>query len=466
MPDWVKHAIWWQVYPLGFASAEAASEPGGDGAQPVTHRLGQLTAWLDYAVQLGASGLALGPIFASQTHGYDTTDHYRIDPRLGDERDFAALAEAAHARGLRVLLDGVFHHVGRGFPAFQRVLEQGPAAPEASWFRLTWPPDWQPGTGPEYGTFEGHEALVALNHGEPAVASYVAGVMNYWLDAGADGWRLDAAYAVPPAFWAEVVPQVRDAHPRAYLVGEVIHGDYPEFVAASGLDSVTQYELWKAIWSALNDRNLFELGHALDRHNGFLETFVPLTFVGNHDVTRLASRLEDDRHLAHALAVLLTAGGTPAIYYGDEQAFRGVKEERAGGDDEIRPAFPGLPDDLAPGGWPVYRLHQDLIGLRRRHPWLHRAQTTMLHLANELMIYRVAAGEAGGGGEAGAGGGMGAGGGTVEQSLVVALSLEDQEVRAGVPGASESLAGPGTLAGAGGPGAQVILPPHGWAILA
>jgi cyclomaltodextrinase len=290
--------------------------------------------------------------------------------------------------------------------------------------------------------------------------------MNYWLDAGADGWRLDAAYAVPPAFWAEVVPQVRDAHPRAYLVGEVIHGDYPEFVAASGLDSVTQYELWKAIWSALNDRNLFELGHALDRHNGFLETFVPLTFVGNHDVTRLASRLEDDRHLAHALAVLLTAGGTPAIYYGDEQAFRGVKEERAGGDDEIRPAFPGLPDDLAPGGWPVYRLHQDLIGLRRRHPWLHRAQTTMLHLANELMIYRVAAGEAGGGGEAGAGGGMGAGGGTVEQSLVVALSLEDQEVRAGVPGASESLAGPGTLAGAGGPGAQVILPPHGWAILA
>ncbi len=100
----------------------------------------------------------------------------------------------------------------------------------------------------------------------------------------------------------------------------MIHGDYPAFVAASGLDSVTQYELWKAIWSALNDHNLFELGHALGRHNGFLDTFVPLTFVGNHDVTRLASRLEDGRHLAHALAVLLTVGGTPAIYYGDEQA--------------------------------------------------------------------------------------------------------------------------------------------------
>jgi cyclomaltodextrinase / maltogenic alpha-amylase / neopullulanase len=269
-------------------------------------------------------------------------------------------------------------------------------------------------------------------------------VMNHWLDAGADGWRLDAAYAVPAAFWAEVVPRVRARHPRAYLVGEVIHGDYPEFVAASGLDSVTQYELWKAIWSGLNDHNLFELGHALGRHNGFLETFAPLTFVGNHDVTRLASRLEDDRHLAHALAVLLTVGGTPAIYYGDEQAFRGIKEERAGGDDEIRPGFPGAPDELAPTGWPVYRLHQDLIGLRRRHPWLYRAQTEMLQLASEQMTYRVAAGG---------------------ESLVVALSLADEEVRAGVPGAREVLAGPGKLARAGGPDAQVILPAHGWAVL-
>ena len=175
--------------------------------------------------------------------------------------------------------------------------------------------------------------------------------------------------------------------------------------------------------------------------------------MGNHDVTRLASRLEDDRDFAHALAVLLTVGGTPAIYYGDEQAFRGIKEERAGGDDEIRPAFPGAPDDLAPGGWPIYRLHQDLIGLRRRHPWLHRAQTTMLHLASEQMIYRVTAPAA----EAAEGSGP---------SLLVALSLADQEVREAVPGAREGLAGPGALAGAGGPDAQVILPPHGWAILA
>jgi cyclomaltodextrinase len=143
----------------------------------------------------------------------------------------------------------------------------------------------------------------------------------------------------------------------------------------------------------------------------------------------------------------------PPSTTGDEQAFRGIKEERAGGDDEIRPAFPGDPDDLAPGGWPIYRLHQDLIGLRRRHPWLHRAQTTMLRLAAEQMIYRVSPPA----GKAAESGGPG---------LLVALNLADQEVREAVPGAREELAGPGRLAGAGGPDAQVILPPHGWAILA
>ena len=123
----------------------------------------------------------------------------------------------------------------------------------------------------------------------------------------------------------------------------MIHGDYAGFVRESGVDSVTQYELWKAIWSALNDRNFFELAWALDRHNAFLDAFVPQTFVGNHDVTRLASRLTRTRIIDHALAVLFACGGTPSIYAGDEQAFRGIKEDRLGGDDAIRPAFPAAP---------------------------------------------------------------------------------------------------------------------------
>ena len=440
MPSWVKHAVWWQVYPLGFVGAERDAR-GPD--QPVVHRLRGLIDWLDYARELGASGLALGPIFASETHGYDTVDHFRIDARLGDEGDFDALIAAAHDRGLRVLLDGVFNHVGRGHPAFRQVLAEGPSAPTASWFRLSWPDGAAAGTEPGYADFEGHRRLMALNHDDPAVVEYVAGVMRHWLARGADGWRLDAAYAVPTSFWARVLPSVRAAHPDAYVVGEVIHGDYAAAVHEGGLDSVTQYELWKAIWSALNDRNLFELAWALTRHNGYLESFAPLTFVGNHDVTRIASQLLDERHLTHALAVLFTVGGTPSVYAGDEQAFRGIKEHRPGGDDEIRPAFPAGPAELAAFGWETYRLHQRLIGLRRRHAWVYRAQTEVLTLANEHLVY--VARHAG-------------------DALIVALNVGGGPVALSVPNAQHLALGEGTLRDPG-PRAQVGLPAHGWAVL-
>jgi glycosidase len=203
--------------------------------------------------------------------------------------------------------------------------------------------------------------------------------MEHWLDRGVDGWRLDAAYAVEPAFWKAAMDRMRGRHPAAWFVGEVIQGSYPDFLAESGLDAVTQYELWKAIWSSINDGNFFELAWALERHASF---GLPMTFVGNHDVTRIASRLDDPRHLAHALVVLFLASGVPSVYYGDEQAFRGVKEDRFGGDDAVRPAFPASPADLAPYGWPTYRLHERLIGFRRRHPWLATASLTPAHLTN------------------------------------------------------------------------------------
>ena len=432
--------MFWQIYPLGFTGAEAAASDRAG----VVHRLGHIKSWLDYAVELGASGLLLGPIFASSTHGYDTLDYFQIDPRLGDDADFDALIEAAHGRGLRVVLDGVFNHVGREFPLFRRAVAAGPDAPDTAWFRLSWPADHAPGQEPEYETFEGHRQLVALNHDEPAVAHHVARVMNHWLERGADGWRLDAAYAVPQRFWAQVLPQVRTEHPDVYVFGEVIHGDYAGFVRDTGVDAVTQYELWKAIWSALNDRNFFELAWALDRHNSWLDSFVPLTFVGNHDVTRIASALTDDRHLPHALVVLMTCGGTPSIYAGDEQAFRGIKEHRPGGDDAIRPAFPTAPADLAPFGWPTYRLHQDLIGMRRRHPWLHHARTRAVDLGNTHFIYEAFHGE---------------------RRLLVALNLTDAPVTRSVPRAGDIVAGNAACHHTGALQTQVTLPPHGWAIL-
>jgi glycosidase len=384
--NWADHAIVWHVYPLGFAGAEQRAIPAHD---PIRHRLGKLAAWLDYVVELGCNGLLLGPIFSSHTHGYDTVDHFRIDPRLGDEDDFDALVSAADQRGMRLILDGVFNHVGRGFPAFQAAVNGGPGTPAARWFKL----DHESG---EFSVFEGHHHLVEFDHDEPAVLGYVIEVMNHWLGRGAGGWRLDAAYAVPPSFWGKALPAVRESFPDAWFLGEMIHGDYAAYAAESGLDSITQYEVWKAIWSSLNDRNFFELDHALGRHNDFLDGVRAQTFVGNHDVTRLASQLNDERHIGHALAVLFCVGGVPSVYYGDEQAFRGLKEHREGGDDEIRPTFPASPGDLLPDGWRTYRTHQRLIGFRRRHPWLARARTVTEHLTPSAIALRVMSSVAGG----------------------------------------------------------------------
>lgn len=409
--SWVAHVIWWQVYPLGFVGAFPADQPSGPGE----HRLRRLVDWLDHAIALGASGIALGPIFASRTHGYDTTDHYRIDPRLGDDADFDDLIDQAHRRGLRVLLDGVFNHVGVEFG--------GPA----HWFSGE--------------SFEGHSELRTLNHDNPEVVDYVVDVMAHWLQRGADGWRLDAAYIVPQRFWSDVLPSVRERHPDAWFVGELIHGDYAAVVDAAGFDSATQYELWKAIWSSLNDGNFFELDWALQRHNEFLGSFAPLTFIGNHDVTRIASRLQRPEHLAHALVLLLTVGGVPGIYAGDEFGLRGVKEERYGGDDAVRPEFASPPVQLDENGAQVWALHQYLIGLRRRHPWLHGASTAAVLLENRHYVYRSSCGD---------------------DALLVALNIDDAPLRvdtARVQVVAGSSAPPQEVVDA------VVVEPHGWRIL-
>ncbi|MDO5501343.1 MAG: alpha-amylase family glycosyl hydrolase, partial [Propionibacteriaceae bacterium] len=185
----LEHAIWWQVYPLG-----AVGAPIREQAEPA-HRLGRLVNWLDHAVELGCNGLLLNPIFASVSHGYDTTDHYRIDPRLGDDADFAHLVEETSARGMHIVLDGVFNHVA----ATHHLVESRPDM-------IRWDGDRPKG-------WEGHGDLVELNHDHPEVRAMVADIMTHWLRRGAAGWRLDVAYAVPADFWRDVIGRVRAEFP-------------------------------------------------------------------------------------------------------------------------------------------------------------------------------------------------------------------------------------------------------------
>lgn len=435
-PAWVEHVMWWHVYPLGFVGAEVRPDSAVEDRQ-VEHRLGRIEGWLDHVVDLGLNGLLLGPVFASSTHGYDTVDHFRIDPRLGDDGDFDHLVHAAHERGVRVLLDGVFNHVGRDHPAFRALATDGPEATTADLFAVDWS-GWQHGQPVPVGSFEGHDILVALDHATQATEDLVVAVMTHWLERGVDGWRLDAAYAVPPAFWARVLPRVRERFPDAWFSGEVIHGDTAAIVRESTMDSTTQYELWQGIWHGIADRNCYELAHAIERHDELLATFAPSTFVGNHDVTRIASAVGEG-FAAHALAVLCTVAGTPSVYAGDEFGWTGVKEEREGGDDAVRPAFPDVPPVPTGAAADLLHAHQALIALRRRHPWLHRAHTDVVHLDNTALVLRTA---------------------TDREAVVTALNLAPEPVVLPAADATRVEVGAGDLSEG-----RLRLPAAGWAVL-
>lgn len=380
--SWSEQAIWWHVYPLGFTGAPIRQEDHGDRPWEAT-RLPALSDWLDYAVELGCNGLLLGPIFASTSHGYDTTDYFNIDPRLGTNADFEEFLAQCKAKGIRVLLDGVFSHVSSENPLLELALTNGPDSKEAALFDV----DYSDPDHPKLQVWEGHGNLARFDHSAPQTREFVASVMKYWLEKGVDGWRLDAAYSVPNDFWAPVLQEVREEFPDAWVLGEVIHGDYADFVKNSGADSVTQYELWKATWSSLADENLFELDWTIRRGNELLETFIPNTFVGNHDVTRIATKVGPEKSLV-ALALLMTLPGIPSIYYGDEQGFTGEKIEDFGGDDAVRPKFPDSPNQLLPFGQAHLRAHQQLIGLRRRHPYVTNGKVEVLDVANKSMTYR------------------------------------------------------------------------------
>ena len=360
------HTIFWHVYPLGATGAPVRDWTEADAG----HRLPHLVGWLDHLIRLGCNGLLLAPVFASSSHGYDTLDYFRIDPRLGDEADFDLLISACRERGIEVLLDGVFNHVGAHHPM---VGAGGPVKRDADGHPVGW---------------EGHDDLVELDHSDPRTADLVVAVMEHWLERGIAGWRLDVAYAVPARFWSEVTGRVRRRFPDAVFLGEVIHGDYAGIAGEGELDMVTQYELWKGIWSSIRDANFWELAHALERHDGFSERALMQTFVGNHDVDRIAETLGVDG-AALAAVILFSLPGVPSVYYGDELALRGQKGSGYGADDPLRPALGEGPGELTGQARRMAALYRELIGLRRRHPWLSRGRVEVLERANTALSYVV-----------------------------------------------------------------------------
>uniref|UniRef100_A0A7S0NAT6 CBM20 domain-containing protein n=1 Tax=Pyramimonas obovata TaxID=1411642 RepID=A0A7S0NAT6_9CHLO len=361
IPKWAEDSVFYQIFPLGFFGAPSLNI--GDEA-PMVPRLALIAKHLDFLQELGVSAVYFSPLFESDTHGYDTADYFEIDRRLGDKALFRKVVKQCHARGIRVVLDGVFNHTGRRHFAFRDLQEKGPDKSEyANWYivgaRTEDYEGWCDVTYGEHGfsydCWEGHAMLPRLNLAEPAVREHIFEVARYWLvEMGIDGWRLDVAHEISPDFWREFRAVCDAVAPDSLLVGEMIHGNYNAWVGNDRLHTGTNYQLSKAMWSSLNDHNFDELATALLREEKLYSGLTLLNFIGNHDVARIASTLQDPAHFTHVSALLMFLPGLPCLYYGDELGMEGRPGEgddpHCGGDDAMRrPMLPPVADE----SWPA-----------------------------------------------------------------------------------------------------------------
>lgn len=341
---WWQESVFYQIYPLGFCGAahdnpepavaagytqaELAADLGTVHPDAPIRKVGE---WADYLQRLGVGAVLFNPLFESDTHGYDTRDMLRIDSRLGAAGDFAAVCGALHERGIRVVLDAVFNHVGRGFWAFQDVRERGWDSPYRDWFITNFDGDSNYGDGFWYEGWEGHYELVKLNLQNPAVVDYLLECVRTWVECfDIDGLRLDVAYMLDRDFMRRLHYFVRELKDDFVLIGETLHGDYNQIVNDEMLDSCTNYECYKGLYSSFNSQNMFEIAHSLQRQYGsdpwcIYQGKHLLNFADNHDVNRLASILTDKSCVQPAYGVLFGMPGVPCIYYGSEWAAQGEK---------------------------------------------------------------------------------------------------------------------------------------------
>ena len=333
---WFDEAVIYQIYPLGLCGAPRDN----DGVQ--VPRILRVLDWIDHIKSTGADTVLFNPVFDSDRHGYDTRDYRTLDCRLGSSEDFKTVCGALHEAGLRVMLDGVFNHVGRGFWAFRDVQERKWDSPYKDWFHINFDGNTSYSDGFWYDAWEGHYELVKLNLQNPAVVQHQFDAIRSWVEQfDIDGLRLDVAYCLSPDYLRQLRQFTDGLKPDFVLMGETLHGDYNRWMNDSACHSVTNYECYKGLWSSFNSMNLFEIGHSLARQFGPEQWTLYkgkhlLSFLDNHDVERIASILTNPEHLRPAYGILFGMPGVPAVYYGSEWGIQGKKSD---GDDVLRPAL-------------------------------------------------------------------------------------------------------------------------------
>lgn len=386
MENWYDNTVFYHMYPLGMSGA-----PFENKNPEVVHRFQELKEWLPHIRQLGCGAIYIGPLFESTTHGYDTKDYYKVDRRLGDQEDFAEFVDQAHGLGLKIVVDGVFNHTGREFFAFQDIQKNRESSRYCGWYKginFGWNNPYNDGFG--YEAWRNCFELVNLNLRNDEVKNYLFDVIRFWIrEFDIDGIRLDCADCLDFDFMREMRRVTEIEKNGFWLMGEVIHGDYSRWANPEMLHSVTNYELHKGLYSGHNDHNYFEIAHTIrrqfDENGGIYRGRVLYSFVDNHDVDRIASKLNDRRHLKPVYTLLYTLPGVPSVYYGSEWGIRGKKSD--GGDPALRPriVLSEIEKDPPEAWLPCYL--RFLGKCRREHPVIGNGRYQELLLTNRQYAF-------------------------------------------------------------------------------
>lgn len=337
MNSWIKESIFYQIYPLGYCGV---LEP--DKKYEEKNRLIMIEQCIPHLKEMNVNAVYFSPVFESSNHGYDTKDYLNIDKRLGSNDNFKDLCSKLHENGIRIILDGVFNHVGREFWAFEDVRKNGTDSKYKGWFaNLNF--SYQSAYGDPF-TYEGWNGcydLVKLNLWNNDVVEHLLNAVGFWIDEfDIDGLRLDAADKVELDFFKKLRKYVDSKKKDFWLMGEIIHGDYNRWANTECLDSVTNYECYKGIYSSHNEKNYFEISYSLNRmfgNGGIYKNLCLYNFVDNHDVNRVASTLRRKEYLYNVYTILYTMPGVPSVYYGSEYGIEAIKGK--GTDLPLRPVF-------------------------------------------------------------------------------------------------------------------------------
>lgn len=384
-PDWIKKSAVYHIYPLGFCGCERTrAEHEGEPA----NRIKKIIDWIPHLKAMHINAVYLGPIFESAAHGYDTSDYKKIDGRLGTNEDFKEVSKALHENGIRVILDGVFNHVGREHFAFKDVREHRNNSRYCSWFcNLNFGGNSPYNDGFWYEGWNNCYDLVKLNLRNNEVVEYLLDAVKMWIeDWGIDGIRFDAADCLDNDFIKRIHSFTRSLRPDFWLMGEIIHGDYRRWANPEMFDCVTNYQCYKGIYSSHNDRNYFEIAHSIEYQLGQYGNIYMYNFVDNHDVARLASVLSDYDRIYCCYTLLYTMYGVPSLYYGSEFGIKGAKGRGTDADVAIRPC---LDLDDIPGRDDVLLSHICALGaIRSRFPALQSGSYKKLELKNQTFLYQ------------------------------------------------------------------------------